>query len=336
MLTFSRSSRKDMESIEINLDEHFLIHRTKFIVILILQIPAVVLYALLFIYFAQNRLFIQNRTNQALIILLIINFVQVTTNIPLVSHFYQLGRVNPATVAYCTWWSFWEFTLTGANEFLMATISIQRHFLIFQSPLLQNRQWKIVLHHVPIVFSLVYPIVFYFSVVVLYRCDDSQLDFTSNICGLSICYLVHNKALATFDWTINVGSPIVVIIFANSALVIRVLRQKFRHQRIISWRKQRRMTVQLLVISCLYLLTWSPNIITALIQQIYFFDFLHKIQINYIYDLTYLICLLIPWIYVGLYRDFIRWLSDKISQMIQCHRLTPRRIHPVQFHRRSR
>jgi len=111
---------------------------------------------------------------------------------------------------------------------------------------------------------LVYPVVFYMVTVVFYSCDDAQWNFIQNMCGNTICYLSNDKILATFDWIVNTGLPIAIIILANALLVVRVIRQKYRRQRIISWSKQKHMTLQLLI-SSLYLITWLPSIIIGLI-----------------------------------------------------------------------
>ncbi|CAF4979084.1 unnamed protein product, partial [Rotaria socialis] len=52
-----------------------------------------------------------------------------------------------------------------------------------------------------------------------------------------------------YDWAANNGSPAIVIMLANFALVLRVIRHKRRQQGGYSWKKQRRMTLQLVFIS---------------------------------------------------------------------------------------
>ncbi|CAF3922992.1 unnamed protein product [Rotaria sp. Silwood2] len=99
-------------------------------------------------------------------------------------------------------------------------------------------------------------------------CDGTQWDFTSNLCGYANCYLVYNKVLSTIDWLANNGSPIVVIIIANVSLVIRIIKHKRRQQKSIPWKKQRRMTLQLLSISSLYLVAMLPSLTIEVTQQL--------------------------------------------------------------------
>jgi hypothetical protein len=242
--------------------------------------------------------------------LLMVNFIQVTFDLPMVIHFYRLGRVSPATAGYCTWWTFLEYTLNGSGEMLMATISIQRHILIFQPHTLNSRLRRFLLHHLPLLFCIIYPIVLYLILVVFYPCDGIQWDFQLNVCGLANCYLVYSKVLGTFDWAVDNGLPIVIIIIANAALVIRVVRQKRRRHQLVSWRNQRRMTLQLLSVSCLYFIAWFPNLVIGIVQQLFSPTFLVDIQFDYIFDLTYLICLVLPWICLRLFPEFTKWISE--------------------------
>ena len=80
---------------------------------------------------------------------------------------------------------------------------------------------------------------------------------------LLLVILYYNKTLATFDWTAQNGMPTVIIILANISLLLRVIKQKRRHQQRINWRKQRRITLHLLSISSLFLIAWLPSLINC-------------------------------------------------------------------------
>ncbi len=293
---------------EISEDSKVVLHRVKFLILIILEIPSIVLYLFIFAYVVTHRSFLKTPQNQALFILLLVNFIEASCDLPMVIHFYHFGRVNPATAAYCIWWTFFEYTLSVSSEFLMATISIQRHMLIFNSHMLRIRKKRFLLHHLPLLLCVVYPTLLYLALVVIYPCDGTQCDFSSNLCGLDNCYLVYNNILATFDWAFDNGLPVVVIILANVILVARVVWQKLSHHQPVSWKKQRHMTLHLLNISCLYIIAWLPNTIIAVIQEINESSFIAQIQSNYIFDLLYLVCLLIPWVCLGMLPQFKKWI----------------------------
>ncbi|CAF0774644.1 unnamed protein product [Adineta steineri] len=79
------------------------------------------------------------------------------------------------------------------------------------------------------------------------------------------------------------------------------------------------MTLQLLSISSLYLVTWIPSIVSGLMQQVNATTSLYDIQENYISDLTYLICLLLPWMCIGLVPDFKKWMLKQFHRIKRPH-----------------
>ncbi|CAF1154608.1 unnamed protein product [Adineta steineri] len=294
---------------EVFVDTKFLLHRVKFSILLILQIPAFILSLLIFFFFIKHRTIREAPHNRALLILLIVNFIQLSFTLPLNLHFYAVGYVSPAIPTFCTWWTFFEFTLYVTSEYLMATISVQRHLLVFNGHILRIRWKRILFHHLPLVFCLSYPIIFYFFAIILYPCDGSQYDYTNNLCGFADCYLLFNKVLGTFDWAFNNGLPMVINAVANIMLIVRVVQQKRRQQRPVTWKQQRRMTVQLFCISSLYLAAWSPSLIVGVVQILGFPTFLAAVQTDYFLDLIYIVCLFLPWIYIGLLPELLIWIK---------------------------
>jgi hypothetical protein len=61
-----------------------------------------------------------------------------------------------------------------------------------------------------------------------------------------------------FDTLFNNIIPSLTIVIFSLALLVRVLRQKYRIRQQIQWRKHRKMTIQILSISVLYLLITAP------------------------------------------------------------------------------
>ncbi len=309
----------NVSNTEISNNDKIVLNRVKFLILLILQIPSIILYVFIFIYFITHRSILKTLQNQGLLILLLVNFLEASCDLPMVIHFYYFGRVKPATSAYCTWWTFFEYTLSVSSEFLMATISIQRHMLIFNSHILRVRKKRFLLYHLPLLLCVIYPMFLYLSLVVIYPCNGTLWDFTSNLCGLANCYLVYNPILATFDWALDNGLSVIVIIVANVILVVRVVWRKRRRQQAISWKKQRRMTLQLLSISCLFIIAWLPNTIIAIIQEISASSSAAQIQSKYIFDLLYLVCLLIPWVSTGMISGFKKWIFERIYHPFTVH-----------------
>ena len=289
----------------------WILHRVKFSILLGLQIPAVVLSLLIFYFFLTNHTSLKIPQNRSLLILLIVNFFQITVLVSLSIHLYAVGSVKPATPIYCTLWTFITFVLNGMSEYLMATIAIQQHMLIFHSHVLRIRWKRFTFHYFPLIFFLIYPTVFYTFLFILYPCDGTQWDYTSTTCGIAHCYLVYDKVLGTFDWLFNVGAPAVVIALANASLILRVIQKKRQHHRQVRWREQRRMTIQLICLSGIYLICWTPSLLVGIVQLLVRPTFLADLQTHYFIELSNIICLLLPWVCLGFLPQVLNQIKAK-------------------------
>jgi hypothetical protein len=239
--------------------------------------------------------------------------MQLVTSIPLSIHFYRVGYVSPATPLYCTVWNFIEFTMYVSSGFLLATISLQRHIIIFNANLFRIRWIRYVFHHLPLALSIIYPTVFYVYAVLLYPCDGTQWDYTNNFCNCADCYLLYDVTLGMFDVIFNNSLPVVIDILANVVLIIRVAIRKRLNQQQSRWRQQRRMVLQLFCLSSVYILAWLPSI-TLFVVQIIYPGALAEVQSDYLFDLVSLAELVVPWICIGFLPDLIKW----IKQLFRC------------------
>ncbi|CAF1513861.1 unnamed protein product [Adineta ricciae] len=303
----------NLNNSEIFNENKYVLHRIKFFILILLEIPAVLISLLIFIFFRTHRSRLKIRQNGSICLLLIVNFIKLSTDIPMTIHFFYFHYVIPAISTYCTWWTFLAYSLSSICEFLTAIISIQRHILIFQPHLLQMRLKRYILYYSPLLLCIIYPIIFYMFAIFFYPCDGTQWIFTENGCGFANCYFIYDKVLSTFDWLVNNGLPIVIILVANIALVVRVIKEKSQRQQIVTWRKHRRLTLQLMSVSSLFLIAWLPSLIIALIQQLISSEFALQIQLDYITELIYLLYLLLPWICLGLLPECVQWISKKLS-----------------------
>ena len=299
------------DDIEALYDKRWIVNRVKFSILLTLQIPAFLLSLLIFYFILTNRGVFQTPQNRALLVLFVVNFIQITVLVTFSIHFYAVGTVTPATPIYCTLWTFLGYILYAISGYLMATISVQQHILVFNGHILRIRWKRFLFHYLPLIFFVIYPIIFYSLIILLYPCDGTQWDYTSTICGFTNCYLLYDKVLGTSDWMLNVAFPIVIIVLANVFLIVRVVRQKCRQQRRFRWKRQWRMTVQLLYISSIYIIGSGPSLVVGIAQIFGYPTFLAEIQTTYFAELASLICLLLPWICLGLVPELGRWITTK-------------------------
>jgi len=111
-------------------------------------------------------------------------------------------------------------------------------------------------------------------------------------------------AVATYDFLVNIGVPILIIAIANACLVFRVLSQKrYNH---IAWCRQLKLTRQLLYIAVLYIVFWFPLIFNGLIMIFAPRSTLQELQVNYFFFLIYMVPILLPFISLNFLSDFTK------------------------------
>lgn len=265
----------------------------QFILLLIVELPALFCTIILFIYlsYSWQTLIKQALRNHVLLILVILSLLYMTLDLPFSINSYRLGFDQPRDKSFCLWWYFLDYTLIIASIFLTAIASVQRHILIFHAHWFYSKRVKYLLHFLPIFLCLIYPILFYLSTIIFYPCEQSD-DNESLYCSQP-CY-TDSFALFNFDWIINTALPLLTIMFANFTLIIRVIRsmRKIRRRRqSLTWKRQRKLTLQLLSLSYIYVLGWAPSTIVSIIQSFAQPNLLEDIpQLEYCDFLTFFVC----------------------------------------------
>jgi hypothetical protein len=291
-------------------DNKFVLYHVKFTILLVLQIAAIMLTFIIFIFFIKHPIHLKVPQNHGLLVLLIVNSIQLIFDIPLSLSFYIRGYVSPRTSNYCICWTFFEYVMYAVPQYLLGTISVQRHMFIFHQHLLRNRWIRNLLHNLPLILCIIYPTIFYIFAIILYPCDNTQWDFTSRVCGFANCYLVYGTFLGVFDLVVNSSVPIVIDILANVTMIIRVIMQKRRAQQAVRWRQQRRMMMQLFCLSALYLTGWTPFLLVEIINVVGNPTFLREVEIDYFADLIYICYLFLPWMWLGFFPEIIKWIKQ--------------------------
>ena len=265
----------------------------QFILLLIVEIPALFCTIVILIYLSYfwQTLIKRALRNHVLIILVILSFLYMTMDLPFSINSYRLGSDQPRNHSFCLWWYFLDYTLIIASIFLTATASIQRHILIFHAQWLHSKRVKCLVHFLPILLCLIYPMMFYLSTIVFYPCDRSE-DNESLYCSQP-CY-TDSFVLFNFDWIVNTALPLVTIILANTTLIVRVIRsmRKIRQRRqSLTWKRQRKLTLQLLSLSYIYVFGWAPSTLVSIIRSFAQPNLLEDIpQLEYLNFLTYFVC----------------------------------------------
>jgi hypothetical protein len=291
-----------------------------FLLVFIFQIPAIFISILIFLYFAFNRVARSKTKNHIWLILLIVNFFYLVTDLPMsMSYFYQ-GKVWPEKDAYCVWWSWYELSLDSLGLYLMAWASIERHLFIFHSHDIMRVRWKIwIFHFIPIFLCFIWIFAFQFVFIVISPTCINTWQFDENMCGTP-CFITTNGIYGLVDFIVNVTFPIAVITFANIALLVRAIYQKISHHQVVNWRRHRKMIFQLWLISSLYLALWLPftlsQIVRFTIAPTFFLD-----QYNTLLFIIYFIPLLLPIACLNTFPELLEKLREIIRRRIRMNRV---------------
>jgi hypothetical protein len=230
-------------------------NEAKFWSYLIFLIPSILcsvfaLYHLLF-----DRTLRHALNNHVIVIILIIGLICGVTDYPWLLYYYQHEGVWERSLMFCQIWGYIDWGLYVTQTMLFAWATIERHILIFHDRWLSTKKKRFFIHYLPPIVLLLYCLTLY-AIVYFFPTCPNVLDYFYVTC-VDAC-LFDDGTFGVFDTIVDEVLPVFVIIISSIALLLRVLWQKYRMGQPIQWRKQRKMTIQLLSISFLYLILLCP------------------------------------------------------------------------------
>jgi hypothetical protein len=193
--------------------------------------------------------------NHSIILVLVIGIVYEMTIYPWMLYYYHYRGVWHRSLIFCTIWSFIDWGLYYTQTILFAWTTIERHILIFHNQWVSTKTRRFLIHYVPLVLLSSYCLVYYVILDFFPPCINSYYD-TSMIC-VTLCF-TNIYALYMWDTLVHQALPTLIIVTFSIALLVRVSWHKHRIGQSIQWRKHRKMTIQMLYISLLYLIFAFP------------------------------------------------------------------------------
>lgn len=184
------------------------------------------------------------------------------------------------------------------STLLAALASIQRHIIIFRRTWLLTKLHRKLFHYFPIIILLLYSIAYGCVITSLITIDGYTYDYTTAMCGRLETWINKYHHLSVWNLIANELLPTPIIVAFSIALIIRVIRQKHRMGQTVTWRKQRKMTIQLLSISFFFCLTNLPPILlhtARLIQDEKYLPGNREAQVYFSY-FTYYQCIFLPFV----------------------------------------
>lgn len=298
----------------------------RFWLLLVTIIPSICCSLSILYHIFSNRNRRHSINNHVIILLLINNLIYEVINIPLYLNYYRLNVVSPATPGLCLTWIFIHEVLYTISTVIVAWASVERHMLIFHERWFSTARGRFLFHYTPIVVLITYIVVFHFVVIILPPCQNVY-DYTLEICGNPLCY--HDTPLiGTWDNIVHGIMPTMVIVIFSVSLLIRVLRKNYRMRKAFQWRKHRKMTIQLLSISLLYVLLYIPGMSVELAQLCCSNTRINADFEEYAGFFLHYVIFLLPFVYII---SLIEG-SWKIKTIVPCWPTKPTTAQPLGLH----
>ncbi|CAF1319907.1 unnamed protein product [Adineta steineri] len=156
-------------------------------------------------------------------------------------------------------WTYIDYAVFVSITLLVAWASIERHILIFHQNLVSTQIKRFLVHYLPLFTVTMYPFIYYIIIYFVLPCDP-WINFTTPGCGISAC--AYNTAfLGMWDSIAHNIVPIFIIVIFSMALFVRIWYSKYRINQRMRWKNYRKMSIQLLSISAIYLIIVFPSMI---------------------------------------------------------------------------
>lgn len=309
--------------------ESSVVQSIQFSLLLIIEVLAMGWTSLILGYFARNihRIHRKILRDHGFFLLTILSFLYITLDLPFTINSYRLGYDQPRSPFFCRYWYWIDYSIIISSTFLTMIISLQRHMLIFNVGYFNRTFCRYFLHYIPLIFCLLYPTILYLILLYFYPCENSAEEYLI-YCAYP-CYS-SNRILFHIDWLVNTLVPIGGIIISNAILIFRVIHslRKLRRKRPLILKRQRKLTMELLVISSLYAIGWGPSTIVGVLQEIFLPDLLERIpMLSYMNYISYFVCPLQPLLYLIISSEMMKFIKNGLRNCFIWDTVSPESSH---------
>ncbi|CAF1467113.1 unnamed protein product [Adineta steineri] len=281
----------------------------KFWLLLVGVTSAMPCYLLLIYYFLAHKSIRQALYNHIIIASLFVDFIILSVDLTCHLGFLRLGYLAPSTPALCLVWQLVDYGFWYGDLFLKSWAAIERHILIFHSHLL-NTSWKrLLFHYLPLVFVTFYTPIVYTYLIFFYPAEHIY-DYTVLSCSGPYYYYGIPAWLIWYESLFHYVIPIFILIIFSNALFIRIIIQKSRLNVTQGWRQYRKMTIQLVFVSVIYLFD-LPYIIVTIVRWSGLADFGTDVQGPYFYYVNYIPIVLFPFAILGSHPKLVQQIIHR-------------------------
>lgn len=231
---------------------------------LIFEVPSLICCIFVLYHFIVDSTLLHLPQNHSLIAMNITTFLCLVTHIPFELSVLRIGEIRPATPIFCLigWLAEYGFCYMTYAYVLWA--SIERHILIFYEELLATKIKRLIFHYVPLCGITIYLIIFYIYAIFFIPCQN-HYDYTLPFCG-GPCYVL-DSILGPWDSIVHGVATTFTIAIVSISLLVRLLIKHHRSHRTIQWHKHLQLTIQLLLISSIFIIFSLPFSIILLLHM---------------------------------------------------------------------
>lgn len=211
-------------------------------------------------YFLSLRVLRRALHNHIIIVLLCTGLLKELISIPWTLYRLQFGSPLGRTHAFYLCSFFFDYGLFTTQVMLVAWTAFERHISIFYEKYVMPKRNRYLIHYLPPTILLIYCFIYYSVIAFAPFCENS---FTAYLAGGHMIPCAYKQiGLVIWELVIHQLIPTLMIVIFNIAVLVRVIKQKRKVHLPIVWRRHRRMIIQILMISALYLIFNSPWTVT--------------------------------------------------------------------------
>lgn len=288
----------------------------KFWIYLIILIPSILSTIFVLYYLLFDRTLRRHIHNHNITILLVLGLISQLINYPWMLQYYRLNQQWERSLIFCTIWAFFDWTIYITQTLVFAWTTIERHILIFHSKWISTKRQRFLIHYLPLIFLLHYCFIFHIIIYFFPPCQNLLFEFDM-IC-VYFCLNSHYKLYMWQTITHQIIPNLIIVCF-SIALLIRFVHFKNRIHQPIRWKKYRKMTIQLLSISLLYLLFSFPFILVTLMYLSGWINQMFTTILLYADIFSYFIILCFPFVCMSSLPN-LHLKIKRIFSTMNCHR----------------
>ena len=227
-----------------------------------LLIPALFCSIFVLGYILAHRAMLHALYNHIITVIVFFALIYQITTFPWMLHYYRLDGTWKISSLFCRVWGFLDWSFYTVNTMLCAWSTIERYLLVFHDRWISTRNRRLCCHYLPMIGLIVYTFTFYATAYFFPPCGYFVLVSTT-LC-MSTC-LRDDPQFIHFETVFNQLMPVMLILVFATLLVLRTLWQKYRAGQAIHWRRHRKMIIQSVSVSALYLTSVFPLAIVQLL-----------------------------------------------------------------------